>query len=204
MLIDLVSPTIETLINQVVKLDPISRERLLKLNNNVIKFELTDIGQHLFFIIDEDYILVKAKTDKAVNAELSGSTFAFFKLASQEQGSDSLFKGEVRFAGEIGVAQRFQSFFEQLDIDWEEHLSKFTGDIVAHQTFKRGKQLHNWAMETLNTAKLNFSEYVRFEANATPASIELENFYDDVADLRSDVERLELKIKRLSRTKSKA
>lgn len=197
MLISLLSPTIETLINQVVKLDPMSRERLLKLDQKVIKFELTDLKQQLFFIIDEDYILVKADTDKTIDAELSGSSFAFFKLASQEQGSDSLFKGEVRFAGEIGVAQRFQAFFEQLDIDWEEHLSKFTGDIVAHQAFQSGKKLHNWALDSLNTAKLNFSEYVRFEAKVSPASIELENFYDEVADLRSDVERLELRVNRL-------
>lgn len=192
----LFAPTIETLINQVIKLDPEAQVRLQKLDQKVIKFELTDIKQQLFFIIDEQYILVKAETEKVADAELSGSAFAFFNLAASDD-SKPLFKGEVRFNGEISTAQQFQKFFESLDIDWEEHLSQFTGDMVAHQVFKTGKSLHQWGLATLNTAQQNFSEFVRFEARAVPASIELENFYEDIAELRADVERLAQRIDRI-------
>ncbi len=196
MLIGLLAPTIETVINQVVKLDPDARERLNSLDGKLIKFELTDLNQSVFFKIDDEYILVKDAFEQEANAELKGNSMSFFSLALSEQ-QDPLFKGEVLFSGEIQTAQKFQKFFEQLDIDWEEHLSKYTGDVVAHELFKAGKSFHGWAMETLNTAKLNMSEYLRFEARATPASIELENFYEDVADLKSDVDRLEQKINRL-------
>ncbi|NVJ68079.1 MAG: SCP2 sterol-binding domain-containing protein [Gammaproteobacteria bacterium] len=202
MLVTLFTPTIETVINQVIKLDPDAKARLTTLDGKLIKFDLLDLKQSIFFKIDDDYIVVKdASTaegsyEQAANAELKGNSLSFFNLALSEQ-QDPLFKGEVLFAGEIQTAQKFQKFFEQLDIDWEEHLSKYTGDVIAHELFKAGKSFHSWAMETLNTAKLNMSEYLRFEARATPASIELENFYEDVADLKSDVERLEQKISRL-------
>ncbi len=198
MLVSLFAPTIETVINQVIKLDPDAKARLFKLDGKLIKFELTDLKQSIYFKIDEDYIVVKEAFNNELkpNAELKGNSLSFFNLALSEQ-QDPLFKGEVMFSGEIQTAQKFQHFFEQLDIDWEEHLSKYTGDIVAHELFKAGKSFHGWAMETLNTAKLNLSEYLRFEARATPASIELENFFDDVADLKSDVERIELRINRL-------
>ncbi|NVK23033.1 MAG: SCP2 sterol-binding domain-containing protein [Kangiellaceae bacterium] len=207
MLTELFSPTIETVINQVIKLDTNSingkTSGLSKLDKKVIKFQLTDIKQQLFFIIDEDYIVVKADTDKEVHAELIGSTFSFFNLAVNDD-SNPLFKGEVRFSGEISTAQNFQKFFENLDIDWEEHLSQYTGDIVAHQLFKTGKSFHHWAMATLNTAQQNFSEHLRFESRTVPASIELENFYDNVADLKSDVDRLSQKVERLMRHKAEA
>lgn len=196
MLISLLAPTIETVINQVIKLDPDAKERLNALNGKLIKFELTDLQQSVFFKIDESYIVVKESFEETANAELKGNSLSFFNLALSEQ-QDPLFKGEVLFSGDIQTAQKFQRFFEQLDIDWEEHLSQYTGDVIAHELFKTGKSFHNWAMETLDTAKLNFSEYLRFESRSTPASIELENFYEDVADLKSDVSRLEQKINRL-------
>ncbi len=197
MLIQLFAPTIETIINQVIKLDPEARERLKSLDGKIIKFELVDLNQAIFFNIDEDYILVKDSVEQEVNAELKGNSLAFFNLALSEQ-QDPLFKGEVIFSGEIQTAQKFQKFFEQLDIDWEEHLSQYTGDIFAHQLLKSGKSLHSWATNTFDTARQNLSEYLRFEAQVTLASIELENFYEDIADLKSDVERLEQKVNRLT------
>ncbi|WP_251358952.1 SCP2 domain-containing protein [Kangiella sp. TOML190] len=196
MLIALLAPTIETLINQVVTLDPDAKSRLQALDSKIIKIDLTDLKQSIFFVIDDDYILVKDTVEQKPDAELTGNSLAFFNLALSQQ-QDPLFKGEVLFAGEIQTAQKFQSFFEQLDIDLEEHLSQYTGDIVAHQLFTTGKKFHGWAMNTLDTAKLNLSEYLRFEARATPASIELENFYDEVADLTSDLERLAQRVERL-------
>ena len=203
MLLELASPMIETLINQVIKLDPEARTKLQKLDGKLIKFELQDINQQLFFFIDEDYIVVKSRSDQQPHAELSGNSLSFFNLALSDD-SDPLFKGEVRFAGEISTAQNFQKFFESLDIDWEEHLSRYTGDIAAHQIFKTGKVFHQWANKTFDTAKHNFSEYLRFEARAVPASIELENFFDDIADLKSDVDRLALRVERIIQNQQQA
>ena len=196
MLVALLAPTIETVINKVISLDPEASHGLSRLNQKVIAFHFIDIDQKLFFNIDENYIIVKAETGKDIHAELSGNLLSFFNLAIEDN-SDPVFKGEVRFAGEISTAQNFQKFFTQLDIDWEEHLSQYIGDIAAHQVFKGGKALHHWLLKTSKTAQQNFSEYIRFEAKAVPAPIELENLYDDIADLKSDVERFSLKVERL-------
>jgi len=196
MLVELFAPTVESVINKVISLDPEATRRLDKLNQKIIAFHFTDVDQKLYFIIDERYILVKAGLEKESNAELSGTLLSFFNLASGDD-SDPIFKGEVRFAGEISTAQNFQKFFNQLDIDWEEHLSHYLGDIAAHQLFKGGQALLKWLKSSEQTAKQNASEYLRFEAKAVPASIELENFYDDIADLKSDVDRLAMRIERL-------
>lgn len=196
MLVELLAPTIETVTNKVIGLDPEAKARLDKLNSKIIAFDLTDIQQKLYFIIDDRYILVKAHTDKEIDAELSGTIGSFFNLAAGDN-SDPIFKGDVRFAGEISTAQNFQKFFTQLDIDWEEHLSHYIGDIAAHQLFQGGRQFVDWLKNTATTAQQNASEYLRFEAKAVPASIELENFYDDIADLKSGVDRLSMRIERL-------
>ncbi|WP_223668738.1 ubiquinone biosynthesis accessory factor UbiJ [Kangiella shandongensis] len=203
MLFELLAPTIETVINKVVKLDPEALNKLDRLEHKVIAFHFTDIEQRLFFIIDEGYILVKSDIEREAQAELSGNLLSFFNLASNDN-SDPIFKGEVRFSGEISTAQSFQNFFNELDIDWEEHLSQYIGDIAAYQFFKSGKSLHQWLSKTANTAQSNFSESLRFEAKAVPASIELENFYDDIADLKSDVERFAMRVERLYQRQQQA
>lgn len=198
MMISLLTPPIELLVNQAIKLDPDAQSRLKSLEGKIIKIILTDLNSDFYIVIEDSLILVKTELDKNPNAELKGSAASFFNLAMNEKGSDSIFKGEVHFAGEIGTAQSFQNFFKQLDIDWEEHLSQYTGDIMAHHMITSGKKVGDWLQKTVNTAKQNFSEYIRFEAKLSPASIELENFYDAIADLKSDAERLKQRIDRLT------
>ncbi|MBD3666665.1 MAG: SCP2 sterol-binding domain-containing protein [Kangiella sp.] len=198
MMISLLTPPIELLVNQAIKLDPDAQSRLESLEGKIIKIILTDLNSDFYIVIEDGLILVKAESDKKPNAELKGPAANFFNLAMSEKGSDSIFKGEVHFAGEIGTAQSFQNFFKQLDIDWAEHLSQYTGDILAHQMISSGKKVGDWLQKTVNTAKQNFSEYIRFEAKLSPASIELENFYDAIADLKSDAERFKQRVARLS------
>lgn len=198
MMLSLFTPAIEMIINQAVKLDPDAQLRLASLEGKIIKVTLTDINISFYIVIEDSLILVKAELDKQANAELTGSSSSFFNLALNEKGSDSIFKGEVHFAGEIRTAQNFQNFFKQLDIDWEEHLAKYTGDIVAHQLISGSKTVTSWLQKTVTSAQQNLSEYIRFEAKLSPASIELENFYDAIADLKSDSERLKQKVERLS------
>lgn len=198
MMLSLFTPAIEMIINQAIRLDPDAQLRLASLEGKIIKVTLTDINISFYIVIEDSLILVKAELDKQANAELTGSSSSFFNLALNEKGSDSIFKGEVHFAGEIGTAQNFQNFFKQLDIDWEEHLAKYTGDIVAHQLVSGSKTVTSWLQKTVTSAQQNLSEYIRFEAKLSPASIELENFYDAIADLKSDSERLKQKVDRLS------
>ncbi len=198
MMLSLFTPAIEIIINQAIRLDSDAQLRLASLEGKIIKVTLTDINISFYIVIEDSLILVKAELDKQANAELTGSSSSFFNLALNEKGSDSIFKGEVHFAGEIGTAQNFQNFFNQLDIDWEEHLAKYTGDIVAHQLISGSKTVTSWLQKTVTSAQQNLSEYIRFEAKLSPASIELENFYDAIADLKSDSERLKQKVDRLS------
>lgn len=199
MILSLFAPTLEMLINQAIKLDPAAQSRLESLEGKIIQIELTDLKVIFFIVIEDSLILVKPEFNEQANAELKGTSSSFFNLALSEKGSDSIFKGEVHFAGEIGTAQNFQNFFKQLNIDWEEHLSQYTGDIVAHQMINSGQKVSDWLQKTIATTQQNLSEYIRFEAKLLPASIELENFYDAIADLKSDSDKLKQKIERLSK-----
>lgn len=120
---------------------------------------------------------------------LTGSSFAFFNL-SQSEAQQPLFTGEVIFHGEISTAQKFQQFWQALEIDWEDHLSKYTGDIIARQTSLAFKAGFQWLNQLKDTFLLNTPEYLQEEKRLLPTDIELENFYHQVDEITSRVERL--------------
>ena len=101
-----------------------------------------------------------------------------------------IYDNNIRFEGNVAIGQKFAQLFGELNIDWEEALSDVMGDIFAHRTANATRHAGNWLKEVLVTTQENITEYLQEELQVTPATIELENFYDDLADLRADSVRL--------------
>jgi ubiquinone biosynthesis protein UbiJ len=109
----------------------------------------------------------------------------------------SVFSGEVRIEGDTTIGRRFQELFDKLDIDLEEKLSRFTGDLIAHQignVFRTGAR---WTQESIRTFELNLGEFLQEETRDLPAGPEAEIFYRHVDQLRADFDRLNSQIERL-------
>ena len=84
-----------------------------------------------------------------------------------------------------------------LDIDWEEQLSKLTGDIIAHQlgnAARHGRRAFRFGLDTLEK---DSGEYLQEELRLLPTRIETENFSDEVSRISMDVDRLAARLKRL-------
>lgn len=93
-MISLLTPPIELLVNQAIKLDPDAQSRLKSLEGKIIKIILTDLNSDFYIVIEDSLILVKTELDKNPNAELKGSAASFFNLAMNEKGSDSILKAK--------------------------------------------------------------------------------------------------------------
>jgi ubiquinone biosynthesis protein UbiJ len=115
----------------------------------------------------------------------------------------SIFSGEVQIEGDTQVAHKFQQLFEKLDIDLEEKLSHFTGDVIAHKIGNIFRSGQNWTEESINTFKLNSKEFLQEETRDLPAAPEADQFYQLVDQLRSDYDRLLARIKKIQATQLK-
>ena len=86
-----------------------------------------------------------------------------------------------------------------MDIDWEELLSRWVGDIAAHQLGKFGRSLREWAGETKRTLEMDISEYLREESDLVARQEDVAEFVDAVDTLRGDLDRLEESLKQIER-----
>jgi ubiquinone biosynthesis protein UbiJ len=105
-----------------------------------------------------------------------------------------LLKGEVEISGDTKLGHQFKNIFSSMDIDWSEPLAKIMGDGLAYQLTQSGKKFSNWGKDTVKSVSTSFSEYLQEESRDVITDTELDIFYQQVDQIRDDVDRLQAKI----------
>ena len=189
----------ETGINQLFAMDPETFKRLQRFQGKIIAFHLDDIDQSFYFFPDQQGIQIVSHYAGEADTLISGSmpAFARMALADEKTKTTTVFKGDIKITGDIALGQHFQSLFQQLDIDWEEHISHFTGDVIAHSLGNTARGIFSWGKQFINTLALDVSEYVQYESRDIASGPELQHFYTSVDQIRSDVDRAEARVQRL-------
>jgi ubiquinone biosynthesis protein UbiJ len=191
------SATFEALLNQAILLDPETPARLAPMHGKVIRLDLLGLGASLYLIPNPNGIQVLNNFEGEADCTLYGSPFDLMRMRGSKQSADQLFKGSVEIKGDSALAQAFGTLLADLDIDWEEQLSRITGDVAAHEIGKLVKSALNWGRSVNRTTEQNLQEYLQEELRLLPAPFEISAFLDEVDRLRDDAERLEARLQRL-------
>lgn len=192
-----IAAVMETAINQVLALDPETRERMHSLQGKVIAIELQGLNVCLYLIPKEQGLNVFGHFEGEADTVLRGTPVAMAKMGLAREAGDVLFAGDVEISGNVELGQQFRDLIDNLDIDWEEHLSHLTGDMVAHQVGNLVRGMVEWGKASARTLSQDAAEYFQEESRDLPASGEVEYFLSDVDALRSDVDRLDARVSRL-------
>lgn len=196
MLFKFVLSIFEKTLNRFLQLDPESKKNLQTLAGKVIVFESYDFK--IYWLFTQNKILITNQYDGSADAVLSGSVFDFARLG-MNQDTATVFATDIKMTGDTEVIQAFKNLFSQLNIDWEDQLSKITGDVIAYQIGSAMRLLNDWAKQSSKTLQVNLTEYLQEEARLLPTAIELNDFFIEVDQLRNDVERIEARIIRLKK-----
>jgi ubiquinone biosynthesis protein UbiJ len=191
---------LEQAINRVVALDPEAARQLATLHGRVICLDLRGIELKLNFVPRHDGRLqLLGRIEGQPDCTLSGSPIDLIRASEPSEGPAQLFAGHVRIDGDTALAQRFSEAVAGLDIDWEEQLSRLTGDIAAHEIGRSVRALAREGQRIGRSAEDNLGEYLTEEVRLLPHRFEVEAFLSDVDEIRDDVERLAARIAQLER-----
>jgi len=189
---------LEQALNAALALDPRTLERLARLQGKVIAIELKGTGIRLLLQPERNGLRLMGHYDGMVDTTLRGAPFALLRMSTGRTG-EGMFKGDVEIDGDVELGQQIQRVFEKVDIDWEEHLSRLTGDIIAHQLGNTVRGLFDWGERSAEHLGQDTADYLQEETETLPVPWEVEAFIEEVDTLRSDVDRLEARVKRLQR-----
>lgn len=194
---------LEQAVNFTLAHDPKTGERLTRLQGRVIAIELRGTGITLTMIpTPEGKLRLMGGYEGEADTTLRGAPLALMRMSSGRTG-EGMFSGEVEIDGDVELGTQIQRIFERLDIDWEEHLSRLTGDIIAHQIGNTVRGLFAWGERAAEHLGRDTVDYLQEEREILPVNWEVEEFIQGVDTLRSDVDRLEARVKRLQRALEK-
>jgi ubiquinone biosynthesis protein UbiJ len=189
--------TLEQLLNQAIRLDPQAPQRLAPMHGRVIRFVVIGLGLELYLIPEPGGIQLLRAFEGEPDCTLRGTPMALARMGETKESADQLFSGAVTIEGDSGLAHRFGEFLSSIDIDWEEQLSRLTGDVVAHEAGNLARGFMRWGADNRRIFGQNLQEYLQEELGLLPSRYEIEPFLADVDRLRDDAERLNARIERL-------
>ncbi len=189
---------VETAINRYLALDPEMLNKMEEFSGKVIKLEIIGLNKTLYMLPDSRGIRVRTEYEGEADTTLRGTPISLFKMGLAANAAKLLLKGEVEISGDTRLGHQFKNMFSQMDIDWSEPLANLLGDTVAYQLQQSGKKLGGWGKNTMESVSRSVSEYLQEESRDLVTEAELNNFYDEVDQLRNDVDRLQAKINALS------
>ncbi len=190
--------SLETALNYYLRLDPETLERLGRLQGKVIAIELRGPDITFHALPGRYGLRLQSQWEDEVDTTISGTPLAMTRLGLGDS-SRALFSGDVTITGDVETGQRFKRILDDMEIDWEEQLSRFTGDLIAHRTGDLVRDGLDWGRRVLESLREDIGEYLQEESRILPARAEVSRFMDEVDRLRDDVARLEARVQRLQR-----
>lgn len=192
-----VAKTIEAALGQAIRLDERQGRAFEPLEDSVIALYLSDIKLTLNFMFTAYGVTVSSADNQASSQQWSAeSTITttigeLLTLPKQAGLPNSILSGNKI------KAEQFIHALATLEIDWEEHLSHYTGDLLA---FKIGHGVRS-LLQTKHAFKAQagetLKEYLQFELDALPTHSQVNDFNQHVSETASALESLEQRIEQL-------
>ena len=186
---------LEAALNELLPFDPNYQENWSKLDNKTIAIHFSDLDIKIQVRYQNDNFRVFSQSEQPADVTLTATTWDFMQTAlEQKDNASPTITSAIHFEGQVAVDQVFAQCLQATRIDWEEILAQPFGDIAARRISNLVRGFDEWFTETRHASRHNLREFLQEEARLVPTRIEVENFYEDLAELRRDTERLQARI----------
>lgn len=190
---------IQQSIATVLRLDPHTKQSLSSINGKVIRVVVNSPAMVFHLIVVDNTVDVEGSFDAEPDTTIRGSAS---DLMSLRNSNDALYTGAVNLEGDIAVGEELRSIVSGIDIDFEDVIAPLTGDTIAHQLGRVGTSLSAWLSETGASMNRNSSEYLQEEAQILAPNSEINRFCAEVDELRELADRLDARIRVLTKQPS--
>jgi len=187
-------------LNRYLHLDPESRQRLARLEGKVVTIELLPL--HLTFQLhfNAEGVTLSETSAETPDTLIRGTPLQMMSMMIAKD-RQRFFADDVLIEGSAELGQQVIELFDAMQIDWEEYLAKIAGDMPAHHTGKLVRNVRSWLKQVSDNLHQNINEYLHEEKPWFPSREALNDFFDDIDQLRMDIDRLDVKVQLLLKDK---
>lgn len=191
---------LEKALNHYLALDPESKRRLALLQSKIVTIQFLGTPVTLQLLFTEEKIQMSWDHFSEADITIKGTPLNLLHMSFAPNQRPRFFAEDVQVEGNMELAQHVLAIFDELEIDWEEQLSHWMGDVSAHQIGRFARGIKALNQRVRHTLSRNVNEYVHEEVNLFPSPEMLQQFLHEVDELRMDVDRIEARFERLKNT----
>lgn len=189
---------LNTALNRVLALDRAAVARLARLEGRTLAINVRELEWCAHAVVREGRLLISRERDAAVDVTIRGRLTDFVALARANRRGEALGAGRVEILGDLAVAQDVQALLAELDLDWDEGLARYLGDVAAHRVTRTVRGVLGFGRRSVERIEQDAAEYLRHELMIVLVRTDLEEFGRAVFQLDDAVDRLEARLERLA------
>jgi ubiquinone biosynthesis protein UbiJ len=194
---------LEEAINQRLGLDPAAKERMGQLHGRVITLELRGFDTTLFFIPAPDRLQLLTRHEGEPDCTLSGTPGTLLQMLHGNNENTPVIPEDVSLSGDQELAQRFVTILQSAEVDWERHLSRYTGELVAHEVGRLVRGGMAWGEHIADTLGAELRMMLQEQQGLLPSRDEIAAFGADVERLGDRTEQLAKRVDNLPQNPEK-
>ncbi|VAW33910.1 hypothetical protein MNBD_GAMMA01-740 [hydrothermal vent metagenome] len=183
---------VNTAMNKSISYDLVSVKKLNSFANKVIKVELLSTPFEFFIkIINQEVLISKFHTGD-INTTIKGTPIAIFAMNAEEPIAGIR---NVEIYGDANTGQFFAKWLKNLNPSWEEAWCDLLGDDMGVRASNLISGILDFGKKLKDSVITNTQEYLLKESQELITPAQMEEFLDDVDELKADTARLEQQIK---------
>ncbi|WP_319380137.1 SCP2 sterol-binding domain-containing protein [Thiomicrorhabdus sp.] len=188
MLRSAVNGAIETLVNRLLTMEENADLNLQPLRNKVVSLHIRPLQSPLYLLFGDQSVVLQQHIHGEADAEVQ------CELQDLLQRDATRLHETCRQSGDSETAEAFLNLLAQIEFDWEEHLSHYTGDLIAFKIGHGIRSLQNGQRKRRQDFEQTLKEYLQFEINLLPTASQIRNWSAKVDETSKRIEALEQRI----------
>jgi ubiquinone biosynthesis protein UbiJ len=192
--------SVEHGINRVLRLDSTALPRLAHLEGKVIEVDCLNPPMQVFILPGIDGLMLASQWAAEADCTLRAPASSLVQLALSQDKPAVLHSPEVDLEGDSAVLLELVAILQDLELDWEYELSRWLGPVASHLIGGHVRNQARWSRQGLDSLNQNLAEYLSEETRALVGKHEAEARFSELDTLKIDLERLEARIERLTRS----
>jgi ubiquinone biosynthesis protein UbiJ len=197
---DLLQP-LEKLVNRHIAASSRARGLLAGLSGRSMEVKFAATPLRVRLAATADGLTIRPVEEETSDAVIEGTPLSFLRLATGDA-AQSIRAGGTEVHGDAEIADGFRKLLDAARPDFEEELSRFTGDVAAHTLAGIARDAVDFGRRARDAFARDAAEYLTEESHDLPTRIEVDEFLTGVDRLREGVDRLDARLAAAERSGS--
>ncbi|WP_397455138.1 SCP2 domain-containing protein [Pseudomonas versuta] len=192
--------SVENGVNRILRLDSTAMARLQPLTGKVIAVECAAPPLQLFILPSDEGLLLASQWAADADCTLRAPASSLLRLVLSKDKTAVLHSPEVDLEGDSHALMALAQVLQDLELDWEYELSRWLGPVATALIGGHLRSRANWYQQGFASLNQNLAEYLSEEARTLVGQREAQARFDELDQLKLDLDRLEARFERLGRS----